>query len=325
MLLSIIISILVAFFICLLISPFWISFIKKKSFGQPIRDDGPERHLAKWGTPTLGGVIVFISVILSLLILGFIRGYLGWEVLLILIAAVACGLIGFSDDFIKVRRARSLGLKARYKILLLFILSLIIGYLATRYVGLSTLVNIPGTKIYINLSYGYYLFIFIIILASTTAINFTDGLDGLAAGVVITILAAYLGISLLRGQVALAILAAIFIGACLGFLWFNFVPASIFMGDTGALALGGAIGTFSILTKTELLLILLAMIPVIETLSVIIQVISFKKYKKRVFKMTPLHHHFELTGWAESKIVFRFWISSAFFALAGFLVFYFTH
>ncbi len=299
-----------AFIISLISAPFFIAWLKKFNLGQRIRSDGPARHLKKAGTPTMGGMI-FLSV---LIIMTFI--YRPFTIFFTgaLLITFGHGVIGFSDDFIKIYKRRSLGLKARGKlimqlvIILVFVLILILS-------GHSTEVEIPFVAIFLDLGPFYYLFVILVVAGASHAMNLTDGIDGLAAGTAILALVAYLFISLWRGFPELAFFSAVLIGSTFGFLIFNLHPAKIFMGDVGSLSLGAALSALAILTKTEIYLIIIGGVFVLETLSVIIQVISFKLTGKRIFRMSPIHHHFELSGWSEWKVVMGFWAVAFIFAL----------
>ncbi|HDZ86618.1 hypothetical protein LCGC14_0525980 [marine sediment metagenome] len=316
------ITALFALVLTAVLTPIWVSFQRSKNVGQVVRTDGPSEHLQKEGTPTMGGLLIILSVIvLYFLMVGSqnftSRGALALGIIL------ATGVIGFIDDISKVRNARSLGLKARYKLVWLLVVSLFIGYFLINNVSLATTIAIPLTKVSIDLGWLYLPFLFLVIAGTTNAVNLTDGLDGLAAGTATIVLMAFAAIAFKQGHLDLAILAGALAGSCVGFLWFNSHPANIFMGDTGSFALGGAIAAMAILTKTELFLVVIGGIYVVESVSVILQVVSFKYFNKRIFKMAPIHHHFEMLGWSETTIMVRFWIISGIFAGAGFAL-YFT-
>lgn len=303
------------------LAPVWINFLKSKNVGEEVRIDGPQEHLAKQGTPTMGGVLILFSFIVSYLLRAEIN--LSSLSTVALIATIACGLLGLADDYSKVARARSLGLLARTKFFWQFIISVTVAWVAINYSHISTAVEIPLTNWEIDLGIFYYLFVFLIITAATNGVNLTDGLDGLAGGTVVVVMLAYAGIAFKMGHLDLAIFSAAIGGSCIGFLWYNSYPAEIFMGDTGSFGLGGAIAALAILTKTELLLVLIGGIYVLETLSVMAQVISFRYFnKRRILKMAPIHHHFELLGWSETKVMIRFWIIAGVFAAAGFALFF---
>ncbi|WP_425060772.1 Phospho-N-acetylmuramoyl-pentapeptide-transferase [Sporomusa carbonis] len=300
----------VSFAIAVLAGPLLIPVLRRLKFGQSIREEGPERHYAKAGTPTMGGVLILTALtITSLLFAGK-----NPEVLLAIFVALGHGLIGFLDDFIKVVLKRSLGLKARQKLLGQIIMALALAYIASIYFGRGTDLWIPVLGINVDFGALYYLLIFLVLVGTTNAVNLTDGLDGLAAGTTTVAALAYAVIALYFGKPHLAIFCVALAGACLGFLKYNAYPAKVFMGDTGSLALGGALAAVAVMTKTEFLLVIVGGVFVVEALSVIIQVISFKSTGKRVFKMSPIHHHFELSGWSETKVVTVFWLAGAVFA-----------
>ncbi|MGI8414234.1 MAG: phospho-N-acetylmuramoyl-pentapeptide-transferase [Solirubrobacteraceae bacterium] len=303
---------------CLFLSPKFIEFLRRREFGQHIREDGPAGHHAKAGTPTLGGIIIIIAFTIPFLILSG----RGWQSLGVLGATLACALLGFADDYTKIAKRRSLGLRGRTKLLVTIAISLGLWWVATQKAHLEPTVRLRFVDVQLDLGPLYPVFIYLVVASTTSAVNLTDGLDGLAAGCAAIVLLAYIGITFITpGQHDLTYLAACLVGACIGFLWFNSFPASIFMGDTGALGLGGAIAGLAVMTKTEVLLILLGGIFVIEALSVLIQVFSFQAFRKRVFLMAPIHHHFELQAWSETKIILRFWIVAAACGAIGFTVY----
>jgi phospho-N-acetylmuramoyl-pentapeptide-transferase len=303
---------------CLFLSPKFISFLRQRSFGQNIREEGPEGHRTKAGTPTMGGVIIFLAIAIPYVLLSHRK----WESLGVFFAAIACALLGFADDYTKIVKRRSLGLRARTKLVVTIAISLGLWWIATNKANIPSTVPLRFGDISVDFGPLFPVFIYLVVAGTTTAVNFTDGLDGLAAGCVAIALMAYIGITFITpGARDLTLLAACLVGACIGFLWFNSFPASIFMGDTGSLGLGGAIAGLSIMTRTETLLILIGGIFVIEVLSVVIQVFSFQVFRKRVFLMAPIHHHFELLAWSETKIILRFWIVAAAFGAIGFVVY----
>ncbi len=302
---------------CLFLSPRFIIFLRNREFGQNIREEGPQGHHIKAGTPTMGGVIIFAAVTVPFLVLS----HRGWPALGVFFAAIACALLGFVDDYTKIVRRRSLGLRARTKLVITVAISLGLWWVATQKAHIPASIQIRFVDVSVDLGPFYPIFIYLVVAGTTTAVNFTDGLDGLAAGCAAIVLLAYLGITFISGELDLTMLSGCLVGACIGFLWFNSFPASIFMGDTGSLGLGGAIAGLAIMTQTEVLLILLGGIFVIEVLSVVIQVFSFQSFRKRVFLMAPIHHHFELQGWSETKIILRFWIAAAAFGAIGFVVY----
>jgi len=306
-----------ALLICIFLSPKFIAFLRKREFGQHIREDGPQGHLQKAGTPTMGGVLIFIAVSASFLILTDWE----WRSIGVFGAAIACALLGFADDYTKLVKRRSLGLRARTKLGVTIAISLGLWYVATHEAHLAPTLWLRFVDYHIELGPFYPVLIYLVVAGTTSAVNLTDGLDGLAAGCAAISLLAYVGICFLAGDFDMAMLAGCLVGACIGFLWFNAFPATIFMGDTGSLGLGGAIAGLAIMTKTEVLLILIGGIFVIEALSVHIQVISFQMTRRRVFLMAPIHHHFELKAWSETKIILRFWIVASLFAAIGFTIY----
>ncbi|MBC7293517.1 MAG: phospho-N-acetylmuramoyl-pentapeptide-transferase [Thermoleophilia bacterium] len=309
---------LVAVIVAVLVGPRFIRWLRIQGLGQNIRELAPERHSTKQGTPTMGGLLILGVAVLSYLILG--RRSLPGAIVLIL--TLGSGAIGLADDLIKQRRQRSLGLSARLKILLQIPLVLIVVFVLLHFGGVDTRLTVPFVREGLPIGGLYYLFAFLLIAGFSNAVNLTDGLDGLASGTVAVTLFALAGIAFLQGEADLAILAACLTGACLGFLWFNSFPAEVFMGDTGSLALGAAVGGMAVATQTEILVLLIGGLFVVEALSVMIQVISFRLFRKRVFLMTPIHHHFELKNWSETKIIVRFWIVAGLLAAAGFTLYY---
>jgi phospho-N-acetylmuramoyl-pentapeptide-transferase len=303
--------------ICVFLSPKFISFLRAREFGQNIREDGPEGHHAKAGTPTMGGIIIFTAIAVPFLLLS---DY-GWAAIGVFGAAVSCALLGFADDYTKLVKRRSLGLRGRTKLGVTVLISIGLWLVATKGAGLADTVNLRIIDASINLGVLYPVFIYLVVAGTTSAVNLTDGLDGLAAGCSAIVLLAYIAITFTTGQLGLSLVAGCLVGACVGFLWFNSFPASIFMGDTGSLGLGGAVAGMAVMTKTEVLLIILGGIFVIEALSVLIQVFAFQTFRKRVFKMAPIHHHFELEAWSETKIILRFWIVAAVCSAIGFTLY----
>ena len=306
-----------ALLICIFLSPKFIEYLRKREFGQHIREDGPKGHLQKAGTPTMGGVIIFIAVSVPFLIL---TDY-DWRSMGVFGAMIACALLGFADDYTKLVKRRSLGLRARTKLGVTIAISFGLWYVATQKAHLAPTLWLRFVDYHVDLGPLYPLLIYLVVAGTTSAVNLTDGLDGLAAGCAAIVLLAYVGITFLAGDFDMAMLSGCLVGACIGFLWFNAFPATIFMGDTGSLGLGGAIAGLAVMTKTEVLLILLGGIFVIEALSVVIQVISFQMTRKRVFLMAPIHHHFEMKAWSETKIILRFWIVAAACGAIGFTVY----
>jgi phospho-N-acetylmuramoyl-pentapeptide-transferase len=304
--------------IALLAGPRFIRWLQKRGIGQNIRDVGPERHNAKQGTPTMGGVLILVAALIPYLIFA----HKNWASLVVIILTYGSGAIGFADDLLKQRRQRSLGLSARVKLLLQVPLVAVACFLALHYGGADSKLMVPLIKQGLEIGVLYYVFAFLLISGFSNAVNLTDGLDGLAAGTVAVAMFAYAGIAFLRGETDLAILASCLTGACVGFMWYNSHPAEVFMGDTGSLALGAGLAGMAVATEMELLLILIGGIFVVEAVSVIVQVFSFRVFHRRVFLMTPIHHHFELRGWSETKIIVRFWIIAAILAGAGFTLYY---
>ncbi len=308
--------------ICIFLSPKFIAFIREREFGQHIREEGPEGHHTKAGTPTMGGIIIFAAVSIPFLIL---TDYT-WQAIGVFGAAIACALVGFADDYVKIIRRRSLGLRGRTKLLATIAISVGLWLAATRGADLQETVRLRIVDAQIDLAWGggifYLVFIYLVVAGTTSGVNLTDGLDGLAAGCAAIVLLAYVGITYITtGQTDLTLLAGCLIGGCVGFLWFNSFPANIFMGDTGSLGIGGAIAGLAVMTKTEVLLVILGGIFVIETLSVAIQVFAFQSFRKRVFLMAPIHHHFEMRGWSETKNILRFWIIASVCAAVGFTIY----
>jgi phospho-N-acetylmuramoyl-pentapeptide-transferase len=290
---------------CLFLSPKFIEFLRRREFGQNIREEGPSGHQTKAGTPTMGGIIIFVAFAVPFLILST----RDWKSMGVFGGAIACALLGFADDYTKIVRRRSLGLRGRTKLIVTVLISFGLWWVATQKVHLAPTVKLRFVDVELDIGPLYPVFIYLVVAGTSSAVNLTDGLDGLAAGCAAIVLLSYIGITFITtGMSDLTMLAACLVGACVGFLWFNSFPASIFMGDTGSLGLGGAIAGLAIMTKTEVLLILLGGIFVIEALSVLIQVFSFQTFRKRVFLMAPIHHHFELKAWSETKIILRFWI-----------------
>lgn len=308
---------LTAFVVVVLIGPGIIRYLTKLKFGQNVRVDGPRRHLQKAGTPTMGGIMILIGLVFAALVLGKNSSHL----LFALFITAAYGAIGFLDDLLIIVTRSSLGLKARQKLFGQIFIAVLVALYALSRDDIGTAVLIPFTETTIELPVVVYVLLTLgVMLGTTNAVNLTDGLDGLAAGAVAIAAASYGVIGYLLDSVDLAVFAGSLVGACLGFVWFNSHPAAVFMGDTGALALGAALGITAILTRTPLHLAIVGGLFVIETLSDIIQVVYFRLTKgKRFFKMAPLHHHFELSGWEEPKIVARFWLIGLFFALLGLL------
>ena len=304
--------------ICMFLGPRFIDYLRLKEFGQQIREEGPAGHHGKAGTPTMGGLAIFLSILVPFLILSDYRA----ASLAVLGTAVAMAGLGFADDIIKLRKRRSLGVSGRTKLLVQALTAIALWLVVTEYVGLNDTLRLRVVDASVELGYVYPVLIFLVLAGATNGVNLTDGLDGLAAGCAAIVFLTYTAMTFITdGQQDLALLSASLVGGCVGFLWFNSFPASVFMGDTGSLGLGGAIAALAVMTKTELLLILIGGIFVIEALSVAVQVIAFQRFRKRVFLMAPIHHHFELMAWSETKIILRFWIVAAICSAIGFTLY----
>jgi phospho-N-acetylmuramoyl-pentapeptide-transferase len=304
--------------ICVFVGPRFIDFLHRQEFGQHIREEGPAGHHGKAGTPTIGGLAILLSVTVPFLILSEYRA----ASLAVLGATLAMAALGFVDDVTKLRHRRSLGVPGRTKLLVQAMTAIGLWLVVTEYVGLQDTLRLRVVDASIDLGLGYPVLIFLVLAGATNGVNLADGLDGLAAGCSAIVLLAFTAMTFITsGQEDLALLSACLVGACVGFLWFNSFPASVFMGDTGALGLGGAIAALAVLTKTETLLLVIGGIFVIEALSVAIQVVAFQRFRKRVFLMAPIHHHFELLGWSETKIILRFWIVAAVCSAIGFTLY----
>ncbi|MBB3070219.1 phospho-N-acetylmuramoyl-pentapeptide-transferase [Paenibacillus baekrokdamisoli] len=301
-----------SFLLAVLIGPLFIPLLRRLKFGQQIRTDGPQSHLKKTGTPTMGGIIIMLAALLAFLKFSDKTP----EFWVLLIASLGFGLVGFLDDYIKIVFKRSLGLTARQKLFGQLVFSVIICILLYQNHH-STAIGIPGTSVSFDMGWFYYPFVVIILFATTNAVNFTDGVDGLLAGSGAIAFGAFAILAMHASEHESAIFSAAMIGGMLGFLVFNAHPAKVFMGDTGSLGIGGGMAAVAILTKTELLLILIGGIFVLEMFSVILQVGSFKLRGKRIFKMSPIHHHFELSGWSEWRVVTTFWFIGLIFAGLG--------
>jgi phospho-N-acetylmuramoyl-pentapeptide-transferase len=304
--------------ICMFLGPRFIDYLRLKEFGQQIREEGPAGHHGKAGTPTMGGLAILLSILVPFLILSDYRA----SSLAVLGTALAMAALGFADDMIKLRKRRSLGVSGRTKLLVQALTAIALWLVVTEYVNLNDTLRLRVVDLSVELGYVYPVLIFLVLAGATNGVNLTDGLDGLAAGCAAIVFLTYTAMTFITsGQQDLALLSASLVGACVGFLWFNSFPASVFMGDTGSLGLGGAIAALAVMTKTELLLIVIGGIFVIEALSVAIQVFAFQRFRRRVFLMAPIHHHFELAGWSETKIILRFWIVAAICAAIGFTLY----
>lgn len=322
-------AIVVAIAVTMVLMPAWIKFLKSSHIGQQVRADGPESHLVKQGTPTMGGVIMLVSVILMALVVGHPTP----ETFALLIATVLTGCLGLIDDAEKVVKERSLGLTPKAKLVGQFVIATVFGLVAVNVMGIAPTVEIPFVYTFdlgvltthfgaVEVPWLYILFVDILLMGMCNAVNLTDGLDGLAAGTVMIVMIVMAAIAYRSDMLDSAIFAAALAGACVGFLWFNSFPADIFMGDTGSLALGMALGCLAVFTKSEFIVLVIGGLFVAEALSVMIQVFYYKKTHKRIFLMAPLHHHFEKKGWSETKVVVRFWIVSGVLAALGFAVYF---
>ena len=327
---------LISLLICIFGMPVLIGWLRRRGIGQYIREDGPRAHLAKEGTPTMGGVLIVLSALAGFLLMAVrLSSGTGFALGLVILG---CGLLGFADDYTKLRYARSLGLRVRSKLFWQLLVSVALAYLATRHFGVDTKLYFFRTQsVLCDLGPFYYVLVFLMIIGFSNAVNLTDGLDGLASGTTILVMTAYVLIAFtqfrnhqflyhhVQSSLDVAIFAGAMMGSCVGFLWWNAPPAKIFMGDTGSLALGGSLATVAVLSKTELLLLVLGGLFVLEAVSVIIQVLVYKATRRRVFRMAPLHHHFELKGWSEVTTLIRLWIVAGFFVGIGFILFYINY
>jgi phospho-N-acetylmuramoyl-pentapeptide-transferase len=310
----VILAAVVSLVVVLAIGPFFIPLLQRLKFGQEVRSDGPRTHLKKQGTATMGGVMILLTAGIS----GFLFTTNPWETMFLFLIMLGCGLLGLWDDFLIVVLRRPLGLRARAKILGQLLIGILLAW-GAYLLGRGTTIAVPFTAMEIEAGFFYYIFVVVVLISAANAVNLTDGLDGLASGLMVIACAAYALIAWKTGHNAAAVFAGALGGGCLGFLKYNYHPAKIFMGDTGSLALGGALAALAVITGAELVLFLLGGVFVLEVLSVIIQVISFQLTGKRVFKMSPLHHHFELSGWSEVRVVHFFWLMGLCFAILGLL------
>jgi phospho-N-acetylmuramoyl-pentapeptide-transferase len=322
---------LFAMVISILAGPKFIDFLRRNEMGQHIREEGPAGHQVKQGTPTMGGLLMVFSMAVPFLVLS----HYTTAGLTVFGVTLACAAIGFTDDFIKVRHRRSLGLAGRWKLVMLAAITVALAW-AVQDTDRPTSIYVPLFDWKIALSFGFYVLLFFVIAGAANGANLTDGIDGLAAGIGIIALLTFAAINVFTyirsGQqtpldqdiAALdqAILGAALIGGAIGFLWYNAFPAEVIMGDTGSMAIGGALGAFAVMSRSELLLLLIGGIFVIEALSVILQVASFKYWGRRIFLMAPIHHHFEMKAWSETKIMVRFWIVAAILCGAAFALYY---
>src|SRR6266508_4122092 len=307
----VLIAVLLAMVVSIVLGPRFIAFLRRKEYGQQIREEGPSHHVAKQGTPTAGGLLILLAAAIAFVPMTFYT----LPALTVAFTAVACASVGFLDDLIKLTHRRSLGLSGRWKLLLLAGITVVVAIAAHRQ-DLRHDVFIPIVNYWLPLGWGWYVLLFLIIAGAVNGVNLTDGM-----GVLTYIRSAPVG-RRIETRLDVAIVAAALIGAAVGFLWFNAFPAEVFMGDTGAMAIGGALASLAIFMKVELLLVLIGGIFLIEALSVILQVASFKYWGRRIFLMAPLHHHFEMKAWSETKIMVRFWIVTALLCAAGFALYY---
>ncbi len=319
--------------VSIVVTPILIKIQRYKKIGKSIRVDGPKTHSVKAGTPTMGGIVFLISGTVAFIVVNVIK-FLRHEIfskegLFLLSIFILCGVIGFLDDFISFKKKRSLGLRGWAKITFLALICIYFILFLKFVLEFATYINIPLLNMSFELGNWYYVIVVLIIISTTNAVNLTDGLDGLAAGTSAIVIGAFSFIAFLEWTIFdrfyaidISILGAAVIASCIGFLWWNAAPAEIFMGDTGSFSLGGLIAAIVILLRQEVLLIVIGGLFVVETLSVIIQVFWFKLFKRRVFKMAPIHHHFELSGWQEIKIIIRFWFICLIFAGLGFFIYY---
>ena len=327
------ISLAVAAVIAAVIMPLWIRVMRIEHFGQQVRADGPEQHLIKQGTPTMGGVVILVALAITCLVMGRLTA----ELALVLIATLATGVLGLIDDLTSVTHGRSLGLTPHAKMIGLTLICVLFCLLSINWCGVEPVVRFPGglsvdlgvltTTVDIagepfHIPWLYMIFTWLLIVGLSNAVNLTDGLDGLAGGTSMIAMLVMAAVCFICNDSNLTIFCAACAGACLGFLWFNCYPASIFMGDTGSLALGAGFACMAVVTNSEIVSLIVGGLFIIETLSVMIQVVSFKLTGKRVFLMAPIHHHFEKKGWAETKVVIRLWIIAAAFGALGLAVFF---
>jgi phospho-N-acetylmuramoyl-pentapeptide-transferase len=337
----------VALAVSILLTPYLIRIFSRQGFGQEIRAEGPSSHQSKRGTPTMGGVAILAAILLGYLVSHLVTGEpITASALLVLMLTTALGAVGFLDDFIKIRRQRNLGLNKTSKLVGQLLTAVVFGVLALRFANAEGLTpasdNLSFVRDITVLSFGavgFVLFAYLVVAAWSNAVNLTDGLDGLAAGTAAMVLATYViigfwqfrnsceltnaaGCYQVRDPLDVAIVAAAAMGGCIGFLWWNAAPARIFMGDTGSLALGGLIAGLAMVTRTELLLVVIGGVFVVEALSVALQIVVFRTTRRRLFRMAPFHHHFELAGWAETTVIIRFWLLAAMCAALGLGLFY---
>lgn len=325
----------IAALVSLLLMPLWIKLMKVEHFGQQVRADGPQRHLVKQGTPTMGGAVILVAIVIACALIARATP----EIILAIGVTLATGLLGLIDDLTSVTHGRSLGLTPHAKMIGLTLICVAFCLCAVNLCGVAPEVRFPGgfsidlgvlsTTLVIDsagnmvtIPWLYLVFVFLLLAGMSNAVNLTDGLDGLAGGTSMMSMLVMAAVAFLTHDANLAIFCAACAGACVGFLWHNCYPASIFMGDTGSLALGAAFAGVAILTNTEVISLVVGGLFIVEALSVMIQVVSFKSTGKRVFLMAPIHHHFEKKGWAETKVVIRFWIVAAAFGALGLALYF---
>ena len=327
---KVLVAALVAMIIGILSGPTFIAYLRKNEFGQHIREELPQHHVEKQGTPTMGGLLIVAAAAIAFLALSTFTV----PALTVLGTTLACAGIGFLDDYMKVHHRRSLGLRGRWKILLLIGVTIFVA-LAAEHQGLSHSVFIPIVDVSVPLGPAWYVLLFLIIGGAVNGVNLADGVDGLAAGTGIIALGTFTAMAVtiyirsstpthgrIENRLDIAFIGAALVGAVIGFLWFNAFPAEVFMGDTGAMAIGGALAAMAIMMKVELLLLFVGGIFAIEAISGMLQVITFKYWGRRIFHIAPIHHHFEMKAWSSTKIMVRFWIVTALFCAAGFALFY---
>jgi phospho-N-acetylmuramoyl-pentapeptide-transferase len=322
----VLVAAVIAMVIAIVLGPRFIAFLRRKEYGQHIREEGPQHHITKQGTPVLGGVLIMFAASVGFLAMSKYT----LPALTVFGVMLACAAIGFADDFIKLTRRRSLGLSGRWKMLLLGAVAVGIGF-AAHDLDYKTSIYIPVLNVTAQLSWVWYVLIFLILAGAANGVNLTDGIDGLAAGTGIIAVVCFTAVNVLTyirtgsgdpNAVDLAILGGALAGGTIGFLWFNAFPAEVFLGDTGAMGIGGALAGFAVFSKTEVLLLVIGGIFLIEALSVILQVATFKFWGRRIFLMAPIHHHFEMKAWSETKIMVRFWIVAAILAAGAFAMYY---
>lgn len=305
-----------AYMVVAILGPAFIPMLRRFKFGQTVREEGPQSHFSKNGTPTMGGILIILGIVIATLLSAKVNS----DIIIGLLCIVGFGLIGFVDDFIIIKKKQNLGLNPKQKIIMQFVLAAIVAIYQYTTSTQAALIQIPFTDIIINIGLAYIPLMIFVIVGTVNAVNLTDGLDGLASGVTLIVSVFFLVFAqMIVNSTEVSILAAATAGACIGFLLFNSFPARIFMGDTGSMALGGAVVAFAILTNSVLLIPIVGGIYFLEAISVIIQVLGYKLKKKRIFKMAPIHHHFEQCGWPETKVVSSFWIVTIVLVWVGFI------